>query len=541
MSNLITLVKTNLRESLDKRKFKQNKKQQAFVVYLLLMGVLFVGLSILYNVIYSMQYVSTEQIDKIHNLSVVFFVLSTFMVFTSTISKMQTIFGGKDYDMLASMPIKKRDIVLSKIFNLYVVELIVCSILLIPNSIILTIITKNLFFLLLLPLAFVAPAFPMLVALFITAVMELLIKNKKAKTIISTVFTLILLVVVMGFAFYSSFSATSENGGTQIGMFNALADSAIYINPSVKFLQMAYADNILWILAYVGSNFFLLFLVLSLVVLMYTKIHNNMTMSKTNTKHKKNKNGLDRVERTQRKEIAHLTRVQFFKSKNAVMQSGMGLVLGVIFAIAAAVALANIKLEPTEGFDIQKFLYENGFLISVGLAFFMGILPPAGTAISIEGKKFFVLKSYPMDFKGYLKEKLKFSYVVMGIPALIVSLILSIFVKQSVFSIVITILFPQLYCLALSAFTLFIDATVPYFYWKDELEVYKYHKSTIIVVFGDMGISMFTIIATVILSIFNPYLSGLFILLAFLIVSIVFYLILMKVTSKKLLYLEQEE
>lgn len=541
MNNLFTLVKTNLRETLDKRKFRQNKKQQAFFVYILLMGILFVGISVMYSFIYGIQYVLADKKDQLQNLSICFFVLATFMVFTSTISKMQSIFVGNDYDILASLPITKKDIVLSKIFNLYIIELLVCLIMIVPNSIILTILSGNLLFLLLLPLAFVAPAFPMLVALFITAIIELLIKNKKVKTIISTTFTMILLIGVMGYAMYSSFSMSSSEGGSgTIEVFNTIGSIAVYINPSLKFLQMAFDTNGLWILAYVGSNALLLFVVLSIVVLSYSKIHSNMTMSSTNKKHKKNKNGNNRIERTQKKEIAHITHQQFFKSKNAVMQCGMGLIMGIIFAIAAAVGL-NYATFDIEGFDLNKFIHDNAYLIAVGLTFFMGMLPPAAAAISIEGKKFFILKTFPMDFKMYLKEKLKFSYMIMAIPSLIVSLILAIFVKQTVFSIVITILFPQFYCFALSAYTLFINATFPYLCWKEEIEVYKYHKSTVITVFGDMGISMFTIISTIILSIISPYAAGAFLILAFFAIGLIFYLILIKKTSKKLLLFEQEE
>ena len=554
MNNLFLLLKTNLRETLDKRKFKENKKQQAFFIYIILMGVLFVVLSSFYSFIYAMQYVAAEQKENIFNLSVTFFALSTFMVFTSSISKMQSIFLGNDYDILSSLPIKKRDIVLSKIFNLYVIELLICLILIIPNSIINTVITGNLYYLVLLPLAFVAPAFPMLVALLITALMELLIKNQKAKTIISTAFTLILLVAIFGYAFYSSFQMTSEgsNSTGQIKFFDGISGAAGFINPSIFFLKWSFSSNALWILAYIGANALLLVFVLSIVTLMYTKIHNNMTIVKTNKKNY-DKESIKLVKRSQNKQIAYLTRKQFFKSKNAIIQCGMGLVLAVITAIFVGILIntANFDEFKIEGidFDIKAFIYNCGFSLSLALIFFVGILPPASTAVSAEGQKFFILKTMPIDFKMYLKEKLKFSFIVMAIPSLISSIILVILVRQSIVSIIITLAFPLLYCFALSAFTLVINATFPYLKWKEDIEVYKYHKSTIITVFGDMGISFFTIIVSATLLIglsmidyaIAGIVTGAILLILFGIMSLVFYLILMKVTSKRILNIEQEE
>ena len=113
MSNLLTLVKVNLRETLDKRKFRQNKKQQKFFAYIILMAILFIFISTLYSFIYANMYKAADALDRLFNLSLVFFGAASMMVFTSTVSKMQSIFIGNDYDILCSLPITKKDIVLS--------------------------------------------------------------------------------------------------------------------------------------------------------------------------------------------------------------------------------------------------------------------------------------------------------------------------------------------------------------------------------------------------------------------------------------------
>ena len=126
----------------------------------------------------------------------------------------------------------------------------------------------------------------------------------------------------------------------------------------------------------------------------------------------------------------------------------------------------------------------------------------------------------------------------MLIPSLISSLIIAIFIEQTIFSIIICILFPIVFAFFSSCYTLIINSAFPYLTWKEEIEVYKYHKSTLITVFTEMGISMATIVLSIVLAMINPYVSGIVITSIYLILSVVLFIILMKVSSRKLQTLE---
>lgn len=542
MTNLLTLLKVNLRETLDKRKFKNNKKQSAFLVYIILMALLFLSLSSLYSFIYGMTYTEAGMIDQLYTLSLLFFGATTFVTFTSSISKMQTIFLGSDYDILASLPIKKRDIVLSKIFNLYIVELLIALVVLVPNGIITTIFTKNLFFLVIIPLAFVAPAFPMLVALLVTALLELLIKNQKIKTIISTVAAFSFFVAIFVFSFSTGFSGGS-NG--QANAYMSVGIAASYINPSLFFLRWSFEGNYIWLLAYIFSNLALLIIVLSIVTIAFNKIHSNMVIAKLNSQSKRKSKSRKLVIRTQSKEIRHLTIKNFFRSKNSIMQCGIGLLMTLMFTIVLVILSKTGSLTTTneagEKTNLLLQIKPYVFIITIFFSFFISIMPPSATAISLEGQHFFSLKSLPLDFKIYLREKLFFSFFVVLIPSLTSSIILSIFLEQTIFSIIIALIFPFVFSFFISAYTLIINSAFPYLTWKEEIEVYKYHKSTLITVFTDMGISIVTIFLSIFLAIINPYIAGILITSIYLILSIVLYIILMKVSAKKLMNLETSD
>lgn len=537
MSNLTTLIKVGLRETFDKRKFKENKKQKSFFIYIILMGLLFVGISTLYSIIYAMQYVVAGNTDMLYTLSMVFFIASTFVVFSSAISRMQSIFLGNDYELLAAMPIRQRDIVAAKCFNLYLSELAVCLVTLLPNAVVNFCITLDYRYFVLIPLAFITPAFPMLVSLIIVALIELLIKNPKVKNIISTIFMLGLAVGLMVVSMLSGFSSSS---GTAATIFDILSNKAMFINPSLLFLIKAFQENFLYVLAYVFSNLLLLFVVLGIVVLTYSKIHNNMMATTLNSQTKKNKKEISYTPKSQFKTIMGLTARQFFKSKNSLIQCGIGVIIMIMFTIAAVVALRQgiIIGEGEDAADLVDMIYPYIFIIPVFLSMFAGIMPPSATAVSLEGKNFYTLKSLPLSFKDYLLVKVLFSMFFLGGASLLSSLIFIIFVPQSIFSMFISIAFPLAFAIFASIFTLIINANYPYLKWKEEIEVYKYHKSTIITVFTDMAISFAAIGLAIGLCVISPYVGGTAIVAIFVILDIILYFVLTRKTSRKLEFLE---
>lgn len=537
MSNLLTLIKVNLRETFDKRKFKENKKQQSFFIYMIIMGVLFVGVSTLYSFIYAMQYVASGNLDSLYSLTIMFFIASTLFVFSSAVSRIQSIFLGNDFELLAALPIRKRDIVAAKCFNLYLSELIVCLIALIPNAFVNFALTLDYRYLLIVPLAFITPAFPMLVSLIIVALIELTIKNPRVKNVISTV---ILLGLTMGIIIISMLSGFTSSSQSAPSMFDMIASKALYVNPSLLFILLAFTDNIAYILAYVGSNLLLLFLVLFIVVITYNRIHSNMLATTLSSQTKKNKKAIQFKSQSQFKAIMSLTTKQFFKSKNSVIQCGIGCIMTIVFTVVVVVlSHQSITIETSEGaVDLMEMARPYLFIFPIFLAIFSGILPPSATAVSLEGKNFYTLKTLPISFKKYLIAKVLFSMFFLGSASLISSLIWVIFVPQDVFSIIVSIVFPLAYSIFTAIFTLMINAMYPYLKWKEEIEVFKYHKSTIITVFSDMLISFTALGLAIILCIFNKYLAGIAVTSIFIVLDIILYAILTTKTSRKLQFLE---
>ncbi len=123
MSKISSLVKVNLSEALDIRKFKQEKaKSISFVTFLLLISALFIFISVVYNLL--MIFSFSEANLPLYHCFMLFGGVASLFIFFSAIVRIKSIFIGKDYDMLSAMPIKKSEIVISKLISLYLVELI---------------------------------------------------------------------------------------------------------------------------------------------------------------------------------------------------------------------------------------------------------------------------------------------------------------------------------------------------------------------------------------------------------------------------------
>lgn len=543
MSNLGLLLKVSLRESLDLRKAKKNnnnKKALGFAIYLSLMLLLFIGISIFYNFLYGMQFHLLEDSNRYASFTLLAFGVAMMLTFSTSLAKMQTVFVGRDYELLSSLPIRKRDIVLSKIFSLYLVELVYSLIIFIPNSIITTILSKDLTYLLVILLSFVSPAYAMLLSLLMVSLINLLIKNKKVRDIISMIVAIAFIGFAVGYALMSGFSTSGNPSTRQAEQFMGIVEIFKYINPTLLFIELGYTSNLLWILLYVFADFLLLVIVLAIVCAFYNKIHQNMEM---NSKAKSSKYKTKYKIRSQFEEVMHATVGSFFRSKTFLLQTGIGIFLSVLMGILAIVILKTTPIKDEEGNIIAmsyEYIYNFAFVVPIGISMFTAIVPPSGVAISLEGESFFILKSTPIDFKKYCLAKILFSIIVLTVPMIILSIVYSILVPQSVLSIIVSIIFPLLFAIFTSSFSLFTNIKAPYLHYENEIEVFKNHKSTVITAFTDMLGSNFTLGIAIILAVFvSGIISGIVIIALYIFLDILFLLLVFKNGVKSLYNFEE--
>ena len=141
MSNtFFPLFKTNLKISFDFRGKKQKASMLSVLILITIGGMAFAGI---YGFIFAMAAMETN--SPLVNVLYTMGGFASILALSTTIPKVKTtLFGGNDYDMLAAMPIPKKEILFVKFFSLYLVEFFYSVIILLPSGIICFILDKRL-------------------------------------------------------------------------------------------------------------------------------------------------------------------------------------------------------------------------------------------------------------------------------------------------------------------------------------------------------------------------------------------------------------
>jgi len=228
MNNLLELVKVDLRETLDVRKFKENKgKSISFFAFLGLMLILGLFLSIVYNFLFTSIFYDSG-VNLIYS-TLFMGGFATILTLSTSVFKVKSIFVGKDYEMLRSMPVKKTHIIAAKVINLYLIELLYSAIIMIPNAVITVILCGDLTFIITgLISAILIPALPMAVACIISLFITLVADRFRFGNIINFIMYFIMFGAIMMFSLMMNTTAgTDETGG-----FLDMANGFSWINPS---------------------------------------------------------------------------------------------------------------------------------------------------------------------------------------------------------------------------------------------------------------------------------------------------------------------
>ena len=143
--------------------------------------------------------------------------ISFFFVVLATIFKSNSIFFyNKDFEMLSSFPVKKSEIIASKFFILYLIDLIICESILLPDVMFLVFkqyISIELFFIFLVT-SIIIPIIPMCVASGLAILIEMLGSLCKRKNIVNIILSFLL--------FMGYFIAISMNRGVKYSALEKL-------------------------------------------------------------------------------------------------------------------------------------------------------------------------------------------------------------------------------------------------------------------------------------------------------------------------------
>ena len=459
MTNFWLLFKTNLLSLVNfNGKRKKSVKVQAtkLSVVALLFVIIVGGIGALYSFIFADVLKLTGKIDQlvptmIGLSSIVAFAFSFYAV-------ANLLYGFKDYDFLASLPVRKTAIILSKLSAMFLVDVAFSLLITIPAivfygvnaTITFSFIAQSLI------CAVVSPLLPLTISIVIGALFTFISARIKFKNLVTS----FLYLLVFALAFIVGFSS-SEDGNL------GLIQKIYFVLP----LLTKGCFNVGYLFAFIGVNIIPFALVIWGVSLTFEKMN---ALCKARPKNKnfnlKSKQGKGELHTLFVKEFKRLATCPLY-----MMNSLIGCILPIVGVIALAIMFNGF------GGEIASIL---GTLVipfaPALLVFCFCIAPTTYCAISIEGSAFWLMRTLPIDSKKLLNAKIMVHCVFFVPCAVICSVVLAITFKLNVWLSLLFTAFSVILALFSGVFGLWANLKKPMLDWDNIQKPVKQSTSVLI-------------------------------------------------------------
>ncbi len=456
----------------------------------------------------------------------IFNVLTFALVFVFSIFETKSqLFECRDNDLLLSMPIPEGSIVLSRVLSIVILNALEALFVMIPASIMYTafggspiyiasaIITGLLISLLATSLASAVG--------YLVAVISRRFKNNTLIPVLATLLFLTLYFVFM-FGFVGTAPDIEENPE------DALAALAAALSP-ISFIGE------ISILSPLPTIIFVL-LSLGVSALAYYIISKNYIRIITDTGKEKKKEYVKEELKSgtallalAKKEIS-----AFFSSSAYILNGGIGAILGVVLSAMILINSGDISLILGELSMLVGDISASVFFTSL-LVGFSGLTCISASALSFEGKYYWLIKSSPIPPTTLIMAKLVPHLLISAPASLISSILIAIATATNPLEVIYIILVPLLATVNFAMLGLLLNIAFPKFDFQNDAEVVKQSLPVFIVTFGAMFFIIALEFVTMLLStLLGALAAALIIAAATILIFLVEYLILTGPAAKRI-------
>lgn len=521
MNNILNLTKINFKDSIGSlfAKFNKKRKIKSYVA-LIIVTMLF----LIFSINMGIMFFSYGEILKTINMQnyilyygIIYYILLC-MIFLSYQTQ-DLFFKTKDYNLLASMPIKSHQIIISKFLSLLLMSYFFEICVLFPaviiyymfvNITLLSVLYMLVTFLLL-------PVFNLFFSSIVVLVINLLSSRAKNKNKANLMYIFIFMFIIIGiflFVNYFGLNSLMASGGitTVLHLFFPTASLMFYAINGVNFW---------YFISCVLLNFVLLFASVMLLSRFYHKVNKNFQNKST---HSKKIGGFK--ENSVLKNLTIIEIKSYFSKPIYVFNTAFGMIILTIFSIAFPIYFlinSQVIMSPSSQFSMF-FTGEFKLLIFALLPTSIMLLSPTtNCAISLEGVSIYHKKSMPIKFKDIVLSKI-FVNLLVSLPIVLYFLTflpIMIYLSFSFWEILLVIASPISALFFVSFSGLMINLWFPKLNWTNVTVVVKQSLSTFISIMLSMFIFLlFFILYTQV--VIPVYLFLILIISTFVVLGIVF-------------------
>ena len=338
-------------------------------------------------------------------------------------------------------------------------------------------------------------------------------------------------MLVILFSFYLSYNMDF--------IFNYIAKNATSINdfiiklyyPAGVYAKLIITFNLFDLIIFILINCIVFILTIFILSIFYFKTNSRLKNINTSSNIR-----IDNLEIKSRPKISSLVRKElntFFKIPVFIINSGFALVMYIV-------AVIGLCMKYNETITLVKTYFPNMFLdnqlstvifILISFASFMTSI--TNSVISLEGKNINILKSLPISVKDILMSKIYAALIITTIPVIFGNIILFIRFRFSILEMILLILLSVFIPLVSHLLGLIINLKYPKLDYENSSEVVKQSTSSFLSVTLGMLLFIISIFAFVhLIAFLTPVSLLLIILVVYVLIDIILYIYLIKVSIK---------
>ena len=402
-----------------------------------------------------------------------FTVTSLLILFFAFFKAGSVIFQMRTYESMISLPVSKTAIVVSRFLSMYITNLLLSCLTMLPGIVLYGIWMHpdfSFYVYSILGILFL-PLLPITVATILGAFITAISSRMKSKSLVNAVLSIVL---VVGFMVLSTSSASKlENiNGDMLRNLSSVVSAQIQrlYPPADWFGRSAIEGSLPSFLLFFGVSA-ALFLVMVFVVQHYfTGICTalNATTAKNNYKMR------DLNTNSPLMAMFHRELKRYFASSIYVTNT----IIGYILMAAAAVALFFVgpdKLEGALGFPGVISKAFPLFLAAIG-----SIGTPTSCSISMEGKQWWIAKTIPVRSKDIFDSKILMALAV-ALPEYLVAVVFGLLaVKPGLLGALWIVVIPAVYIVFMAVAGICVNLAMPVFNWENEMRAVKQTASVMV-------------------------------------------------------------
>ncbi|HKM34211.1 MAG TPA: hypothetical protein VJY54_05655 [Lachnospiraceae bacterium] len=500
MSNLYLLVKIGMQEQFKLAELKNRKnKSQRRNTLLLLIVILFLSLIIMgyaggsaYGLVYM-------KLDKL--IGPVALTITCMITLIFTMLKTNGIlFGYHNYDTLASLPVRTKDLVASRFMQLYFPNLLFSILIMLPMGIVYGIFCKMgpLFYILWILSIPAAPLIPTTIAALLGVLIMAIASRMRHPQAVSALLSILLFVgIFVGSSFLGNASTEMQFtnlNAAQLMQMEGTAEKVLFSLYPVSwiFQQTLISDSLHAILYFIlflaGSYVWYLFFV-RLTGCFYTRLQCSLTAHNKRHHAKELEKAGIYTQNTPLMAVFHKEWKRFLSSNIYLMNMGCGIIMVVLLCIALVFLPQDKIMEALQSSDMSITFSLSEIISSLApflIAGLLGMSCSSCCSLSLEGKSIEMLKSLPIEPATLYKGKILMNLTLLLPVSLICSLALSIRYGNSALQVLMLFIVPLVFSFFTAVWGMFANIHFPNYSWENETIAVKQSAAAFFGLFGGL-------------------------------------------------------